>query len=478
MAWLQLANNAQTVLGGVVSLLAGSITPSSKASFPDPDVDGSFYVTLSDPGFANPTDDSTRETVLVTANDGAAWTVTRAQCGTSAQEHAIADRVSLYLMAEHLEEIEAVVDLNTAARHVAVTVADTTSVDLTLTGQQLSAAVLPAGVNHDALAGFVENEHIDWTVSQGGTLIHADNYVGGGGATYTAGDGLALADDEFSLDPAWVDQAVTQAGTPQFARLGLGAAAGTARLTLVEGTTEADGIAFGADVDLFRAAANVLKTNDSLHIGGAGITFPNGNATVAPSSGWIKLEGANKTYINYDNPTVGVQIGKIGNSLALDLYGTFSPTGGIPLPENAAVILDQSLSADGKYCGTVRAGTAGATLAFGDLIYLDPTDGRWELVDANSAAAADGDARGLIGMCVQAAASDGDATTVLYNGVIRADAAFPNLGVGQPVYASESAGDVTTTQPTTSGVVIRVVGFSINNNEMLFAPSSDYITHA
>lgn len=266
MAWLQLANNAQTVLGGVVSLLAGSITPSSKASFPDPDVDGSFYVTLSDPGYANPTDDSTRETVLVTANDGAAWTVTRAQCGTSAQEHAIADRVSLYLMAEHIEEIEAAVDLNTAARHAAVTVADTTSVDLTLTGQQLSAAVLPAGVNHDALAGFVGNEHIDWTADQeGAAVVHSGNYVDND-TQYTAGDGLALAAGVFSLDPAWVDQVLATTGTPQFERLGLGAAAGTARLTFPAATTAAGGIALG-DVELYRSAADVLTIPDKLEMG-------------------------------------------------------------------------------------------------------------------------------------------------------------------------------------------------------------------
>lgn len=41
---------------------------------------------------------------------------------------------------------------NTAARHAAVTVSDTTSIDFTLTGQQISAVVLPAGVSHSSLA--------------------------------------------------------------------------------------------------------------------------------------------------------------------------------------------------------------------------------------------------------------------------------------------------------------------------------------
>jgi hypothetical protein len=231
MAWLQLANNAQTVLGGVVSLLATSITPSSKAGFPDPDVDGSFYVTLSDPGFANPTDDSTRETVLVTANDGAAWTVTRAQCGTSAQEHEIADRVSLYLMAEHLEEIEAAVDLNTAARHAAVTVADTTSVDLTLTGQQVSAAVLPAGVDHNALLNYSADRHFLQTA-----IDHVSTDLATGLLKVATGTGAlsSITDSSANWDAAYshvsasgashtyIDQDVTTAASPQFAGLDLG----------------------------------------------------------------------------------------------------------------------------------------------------------------------------------------------------------------------------------------------------------------
>jgi len=152
-------------------------------------------------------------------------------------------------------------------------------------------------------------------------------------------------------------------------------------------------------------------------------------------------------------------------------------TAELGLGENAGLALDSALSADGKYSGIVIAGTAGATLAFGDLIYLDPTDSRWELTDANAAAAADGDARGNIGICVLAAASDGDATKVLLWGTVRADTAFPAMTVNNPQYVSETAGDITGTQPTTTDVVIRVVGFARTADELFFNPSGDYITH-
>jgi len=147
------------------------------------------------------------------------------------------------------------------------------------------------------------------------------------------------------------------------------------------------------------------------------------------------------------------------------------------LSENSSLQVDPALSADGKYTGITRTGTAGATLAFGDLVYLDPTDSRWELADANIAAGSDGDARGILGICVQAAANDGSATTILLYGTVRADSSFPTLTINAPAYVSETAGDIVVTQPTTADVVIRVVGFGLTADELFFCPSPDFITH-
>jgi hypothetical protein len=60
-----------------------------------------------------------------------------------------------------------------------------------------------------------------------------------------------------------------------------------------------------------------------------------------------------------------------------------------------------------------------------------------------------------------------------------ASAAFPDLtsSVGSPVYMSETAGDITVTQPTTADVCIRVVGYVLDNTAIFFNPSSDYIVH-
>lgn len=147
--------------------------------------------------------------------------------------------------------------------------------------------------------------------------------------------------------------------------------------------------------------------------------------------------------------------------------------GATPLAENASIDLDPSLSADGTYSGICITGTAGTTLAFGDLIYLAVADSRWELVDADSVTTC---GAVLTGMCVLAAAADGNATKILLKGNIRADAAFPALTVGANVYAGLTPGDIVTTAPSATDDVVHVVGKALTADSIYFDPSEDYIT--
>jgi len=151
-------------------------------------------------------------------------------------------------------------------------------------------------------------------------------------------------------------------------------------------------------------------------------------------------------------------------------------TGNITLGENTSIALDPAGSADGKYSGITVAGTAGEALAFGDVIVLDVTAGKWFKGSVSAAAAADGDLRGGTGMCVLAAAGDASATTVLLMGTCRADANFPPLTVGSVVYAS-TTGDIIVAQPSTTDHVIKVLGFALTADEIMFSPSMNWITH-
>lgn len=192
-----------------------------------------------------------------------------------------------------------------------------------------------------------------------------------------------------------------------------------------------------------------------------------GGALGTPSSGTVtNLTGTASININ---GTVGA------TTPTTATFTTATINTGVALAENASVMLDPAGSADGKYSGITVTGTGGATIAFGDLVTLDKDDSRWELVDISVAAAATGDARGVIGVAVTSS-TDGNPITVLLHGIVRADANFPTLTIGAPVYAS-TTGDVVVTQPTTTDHIIRIVGFGLTADEMYFNPDNSYITH-
>ena len=202
------------------------------------------------------------------------------------------------------------------------------------------------------------------------------------------------------------------------------------------------------------------STSTAIGVGSIELGHATDTTIARVGAGQVSVEGVNVVTVSSTDTLTNKTIG----------------AGVLQLAENASVALDPAGSADGKYSGITISGTAGATLAFGDVIVLDVTASKWLLADANSAAAADGDARGLIGMCVLAA-TDTQTTMVLLNGTCRADANFPVLTITAPVYLSEVAGDIVVAQPTTTDVVIRVLGFALTADEIYFNPSSDYVTH-
>lgn len=172
-------------------------------------------------------------------------------------------------------------------------------------------------------------------------------------------------------------------------------------------------------------------------------------------------------YVKWVTSAIQTQLNaKLGLS-----WGTV--TWAIVFDENASLQLDWSLSADGKWSGTTITWTAWYTQAFWDLVYLDPTDSRREATDANAAAWADWDCRWAIWMVVSAW-TDWTACTILLQGTIRADANFPTFTVWWPIFASETAWDVTQTAPTTSGVVVKAVWRALTTDSMYFNPSANF----
>lgn len=145
------------------------------------------------------------------------------------------------------------------------------------------------------------------------------------------------------------------------------------------------------------------------------------------------------------------------------------------LPENVGIILDAALSADGKYTFIVEPGTAGAVLAFGDVVYYAVADSKWELAKADAAATS----FGKIGICVLAA-NENAATIILLWGKVRADTAFPTFTIGAPVFISAAtAGDLVASAPAkATNHVVRVVGYGNTGNELFFCPDKTYLEYA
>lgn len=142
--------------------------------------------------------------------------------------------------------------------------------------------------------------------------------------------------------------------------------------------------------------------------------------------------------------------------------------------ENTSLVYVAALSADGKYCGLTQGGTAGETLAFGDVCYLKAADSKWWLAKAD-AASTSGDVK--IGMCVLAGAANA-ATTMLRVGTIRADANFPTFTISAPVHISAATGGkVVVAAPTGTDSVTRRLGFANTADEFEFMPSPNYYTH-
>lgn len=114
---------------------------------------------------------------------------------------------------------------------------------------------------------------------------------------------------------------------------------------------------------------------------------------------------------------------------------------------------------------------AGATVALGNLMYLGSAS-KWLLTDADAEATCKG-------MLALALASSTDTNPVL---VALSGSFVKNTGwswtVGDIIYASGTPGALTTTAPTGSGAVVRIVGYATATNAIYFLPDPTYIVLA
>ena len=109
-------------------------------------------------------------------------------------------------------------------------------------------------------------------------------------------------------------------------------------------------------------------------------------------------------------------------------------------------------------------------MSFGDCVYFAVADSKWELARGNAEATISP----MTGIVCVAAVEDATATILLI-GNIRADAAFPALTVGAPVFIDpDTAGDVSTTELTT-GEFQKAIGWALDANTVVLTGNPDWV---
>ena len=122
---------------------------------------------------------------------------------------------------------------------------------------------------------------------------------------------------------------------------------------------------------------------------------------------------------------------------------------------------------DGNADGDVVYSGTGASVV-GELYYFNGTD--WVHTDANTASSAA--AKGLLGVAL---GTDTDVDGMLIRGMVTLD--HDPGTAGDVLYISGTAGEITSTAPSTSGDTVRIVGYCMDstNGQIWFDPSPQYI---
>ena len=128
---------------------------------------------------------------------------------------------------------------------------------------------------------------------------------------------------------------------------------------------------------------------------------------------------------------------------------------------------DSALTAAGQYGKGAEIWYQGtSTPTAGSVYYLD-SSGDWTNTDASAVATAKG-------MLSVSAGADSDVDGMVIKGFVYVGT-DPGGSVGDVVYLSETANQLTTTPPTTASAVVRVCGYKVGTNIVYFDPSKDWI---
>ena len=194
-----------------------------------------------------------------------------------------------------------------------------------------------------------------------------------------------------------------------------------------------------------------------------------GNVFIGYQAGYNETTH-NKLYIANSNTTTPLIYGDF-NLGEITINGDLNVSGG-NLRADAVEINGRALTtpATGEYGAGSRLVTqfASGTVTAGKVYVANA--GSWAEGDANAGSTS----IGMIAVATDAAS----ATEMLIEGVIKlsSNTGFSGAAAGTVLYLSTTAGELTTTAPSTAGEYVRVCGYVVNasTNEVFFSPSRDW----
>ena len=322
------------------------------------------------------------------------------------------------------------------------------SADVTDAANVLSS--LPSGVvsgsaqiDIHTTTGYVANEHLDWTSNVG--TIHAGNYTDTN-TTYSVTNGQLSQNNLTNALKTSYDGAVTHAATSHAPS---GATVNSADATLLgranhTGTQAASTIS-DFDTEVANNSAVELNTAKTSNIVQTTVTGNAGTVTNGVyTTGTQTIAGA-KTF----SGTV--------------VAATIRPT---EIAYKANVGSDHALNGT-TLSGTTLGTAQGTAVVQGSLTYLS-TGGRWEKTDSDALATS-------FGMLAIQAGED-QTEQLLVNGLYNLSY-DPGGSRGDPLYISGTAGLITSTAPTGTGDIVRIVGYKMHatNGLIYFNPDQTWV---
>lgn len=360
------------------------------------------------------------------ADDNYVTDAEKAALHTHANKATLDNITAAYTTAEatklgHISITQAVdLDALETASHAAVTVTDSTEIDFTLTGQDITASLK---------SGSIDETKLD-------TSVNAS---------------LDLADS--ALQPAAIGTTVQ---------------AYDADLTTWAGITPGTGVG----------------TALAVNVGSAGAVVTNGGALGTPSSGTLTnctglpLSGV----VDSTSEALGVGTLEVGHASDTTFSrvsaGVAAIEGNNIITANVAdatylpILFDATPNADHTATGLQTSTlAAGATIAIGECVYLG-SGGKWLKADNDATATTDK----LLAIALEAK-NDTEAMRVALPGTFVRDDSW-NWTVGAAIYLSDTAGALTETKPTkATDRVVRVVGYAVSADVMWFMPETG-VTYA